>query len=362
MLMTKTMLVTGGAGFIGSNFIRFVLKKTGFKGRVINLDKLTYAGLRENLHDIELRFGGKRYFFIKGDICDSKKVNIIIKKYAVSVIVNFAAETHVDRSIHGPKDFIETNINGVFNLLECARANWKDRKDVRFHHISTDEVFGSLVKTGRFTETTPYDPRSPYSASKAASDHLVRAYFHTYGLPVTISNCSNNYGPYQHPEKLIPLALFKAVAGEGIPVYGDGGNTRDWLFVEDHCRAVWLIINKGKAGKTYNVGGNCEKKNLETIKALCLALEKIRPRAKNPALKGRRYEDLITFVKDRPGHDRRYAIDSGKIKKALGWKPLFGFNKGLEATVAWYLVYSAHLKKTVDASYRAWLKKNYTER
>ncbi|MCX5786108.1 MAG: dTDP-glucose 4,6-dehydratase [Elusimicrobia bacterium] len=360
--MTKTMLVTGGAGFIGSNFIRFIFKKTGFKGRIINLDKLTYAGLRGNLSDIERCFGPKRYIFIKGDICDFKKVDAVIKKYDVSVIVNFAAETHVDRSIHGPKEFIETNINGTFNLLECARVHWKNRKDVRFHHISTDEVFGSLGKTGRFTETTPYDPRSPYSAAKASSDHLARAYFHTYGLPVTISNCSNNYGPYQHPEKLIPLALLKAVDGESIPVYGDGGNTRDWLFVEDHCRAIWLILKRGKPGETYNVGGNCEKKNLETLKALFCALEKLKPSVKNPRLKGRRYEELITFVKDRLGHDRRYAIDSGKINKELGWKPLFGFNEGLEATVAWYLAHGARLKKTVAASYRAWLKKNYTSR
>jgi len=360
--MNKTMLVTGGAGFIGANFIRFVLEKTDFKGRIINFDKLTYAGNRNNLRDIERRFGGKRYFFVKGDICDFKKINSVIKQRGVSIIVNFAAETHVDRSIHGPKDFVNTNVNGTFNLLECARTYWGDRKDVRFHHISTDEVFGSLGEIGRFTETTPYDPRSPYSASKAASDHLVRAYFHTYGLPATISNCSNNYGPYQHPEKLIPLVLLKAVSGDSIPVYGDGGNTRDWLFVEDHCRAIWFIIKKGKAGETYNIGGNCEKKNLETIKALFRALEKIKPCSQNPLLKGRRYEQLITFVKDRPGHDRRYAIDSGKIKRELGWKPLFGFNEGLEATVKWYLEQGPALKKALAASYGAWLKKNYASR
>lgn len=348
--MTKTILVTGGAGFIGSNFIRFVFEKTGFRGRIVNLDKLTYAGNPENLSGIACKYKG-RYFFERGDICDFKLLGLLFKKYKPDSVVHFAAESHVDRSIFGPKDFIETNIHGTFALLETARQAWAGRKDVRFHHISTDEVFGSLGKTGRFTETTPYDPRSPYSASKAASDHLARAYFHTYGLPITISNCSNNYGPYQHPEKLIPLALLKAIAGAGIPVYGDGGNTRDWLFVEDHCRAVWLIINKGKAGETYNVGGNCEKTNISVVKEICRVLERLAPSAANHAFKGRSYADLITFVKDRPGHDRRYAIDAGKIKKELGWKPLFGFNEGLEATVAWYLAHGARLKKAPAVSY-----------
>ena len=243
----------------------------------------------------------------------------------------------MDRSIFGPGDFIETNIHGTFSLLEAARHFWNGRQDVRFHHISTDEVYGSLGRTGAFSETTPYDPRSPYSASKASSDHLVRSYYHTYGLPVTVSNCSDNYGPYHYPEKLIPLLILNALAGKPLPVYGDGLNVRDWLYVGDHCGAIWDILRKGRPGETYNIGGNCEKKNIDVVKAVCRELELVRPAAGNPALKGRKYSDLITFVKDRPGHDRRYAIDASRIRRELGWKPAHDFENGLPSAVSWYL-------------------------
>ena len=361
----KTMLVTGGAGFIGSNFIRYVLEKTGFPGRVVNLDKLTYAGNPENLEDIRRKYKS-RYAFVKGDICDFRLLNGLFKKYSPETVVHFAAESHVDRSIFGPKDFIETNIHGTFALLETARSFWLSRIpdprssiSYRFHHVSTDEVYGSLGKTGKFKETTPYDPRSPYSASKASSDHLVRAYHHTYGLPVTISNCSNNYGPYHFPEKLIPLAILNALEGKPLPVYGDGLQVRDWLYVGDHCAAIWRILRKGRAGETYNVGGNCEKTNISVVKEICRALERLAPSAANPALKGRSYEDLITFVKDRAGHDRRYAIDFGKIKRGLGWSPSVTFARGLAETVRWYLGNAAWVGNVKTGAYRSWLKKNY---
>ncbi len=359
---TANILVTGGAGFIGSNFIRYVLEKTAFKGRIINYDKLTYAGNLASLKDIADKYGKNRYAFIKGDICDNDKAAAVLKKHKVGAIVHFAAESHVDRSITGPKDFIETNVHGTFSLLEAARHFWAGRAGVRFHHISTDEVYGSLGKTGSFSETTPYDPRSPYSASKAASDHIARAYFHTYGLPVTISNCSNNYGPYHYPEKLIPLLILNALEGKPLPVYGDGKNVRDWLYVEDHCRAVWAILRKGLPGETYNVGGNCEMKNIDVVKAVCRLLEKHRPAAANPAMKGRKYSDLITFVKDRPGHDRRYAINAAKIKRELGWTPAHNFESGLESTIKWYLQNPRWIKIIRSASYAAWLKKNYRRR
>ena len=274
---SANILVTGGAGFIGSNFIRYVFEKTDFSGTIVNYDKLTYAGNLLNLTEIEKKFSGGKYYFERGDIRDYEKVKEVVEKFNINIIVHFAAESHVDRSIFGPKDFVETNINGTFSLLETARHLWKGRTDVRFHHISTDEVYGSLGETGYFFETTPYDPRSPYSASKAASDHLVRAYFHTYGLPVTISNCSNNYGPYHFPEKLIPLIILNAIEGKPLPVYGDGKNVRDWLYVEDHCEAIWLILNRGKAGETYNIGGECEKQNIEIVKKICDVLEKLYP-------------------------------------------------------------------------------------
>jgi dTDP-glucose 4,6-dehydratase len=361
------ILVTGGAGFIGSNFIRFLLEQPDFKGTIVNYDKLTYAGNLLNLADMEKKFGHTRYFFEQGDICDHEKVKEVFERHKVSVVVHFAAESHVDRSIFGPKDFVETNINGTFNLLEVARQSWNGWKDVRFHHISTDEVYGSLGNSGFFYETTAYDPRSPYSASKAASDHLVRAYFHTYGLPATVSNCSNNYGPYHFPEKLIPLTILNALEGKGLPLYGDGKNVRDWLYVEDHCSAICLIVRKGKTGETYNIGGECEKQNIEVVKHICDTLEELRPAAGNPSLRApnsepRTYKDLMTFVGDRPGHDRRYAINCDKIKKELGWKQKYDFETGLRQTVSWYLENSAWVKDIRSGEYRKWIEKNYVAR
>lgn len=355
----KTILVTGGAGFIGSNFIRYAFSRAGFRGRVVNLDKLTYAGNPANLSDVARKYKG-RYAFVKGDVCDFGLLGRLFKKHKFDEVVHFAAESHVDRSIFGPKDFIETNIHGTFALLETARQAWGARRDVRFHHISTDEVYGSLGARGKFKETTPYDPRSPYSASKASSDHLVMAYHHTYGLPVTISNCSNNYGPYHFPEKLIPLVILNALDGKPLPVYGDGGQVRDWLYVEDHCAAVWRVLRRGKPGRTYNVGGDCEMKNLDVVKAICAALERLAPSAANPALKGGKYAGLITFVKDRPGHDRRYAIDFSRLKRELGWRPSVTFKEGLDRTVRWYLHNRAWVDSVRSGEYRKWLKKNYT--
>jgi dTDP-glucose 4,6-dehydratase len=272
----------------------------------------------------------------------------------------------VDRSIHGPADFIETNINGTFRLLEAVRGAWKDRNNVRFHHISTDEVYGSLGATGTFSETSSYDPRSPYSASKSASDHLVRAYYHTYGLPVTISNCSNNYGPYQFPEKLIPLMALNALEGKPLPVYGDGKNVRDWLYVDDHCEAVWQILTKGTVGETYNVGGECEKQNVEIVQAVCDILEELAPSVDNPALQkageSRRYRDLVTFVSDRPGHDRRYAINCDKIKRELGWRQAHDFQNGLRATLSWYLRNTAWISLVRSGEYQTWVERNYSTR
>jgi dTDP-glucose 4,6-dehydratase len=354
----KNILVTGGAGFIGSNFIRYVLGPGGFKGRVVNLDKLTYAGNLENLLDIERAYKG-RYNFVKGDICDFKLLARLFKKYKFDGVAHFAAESHVDRSIFGPKDFIETNIHGTFALLETARQAWAGRKDARFHHISTDEVYGSLGRTGKFKETTPYDPRSPYSASKASSDHLVMAYHHTYGLPATISNCSNNYGPFHFPEKLIPLVILNALSGKPLPVYGDGLQVRDWLYVEDHCAAIWRVMKKGRPGQTYNVGGDCEMKNIDVVKGICAALEAIAPAAANTALKGKHYRDLVTYVKDRPGHDRRYAIDFSRIKRELGWTPSVTFKEGLRRTVAWYFANPGWVHNVRTGSYKTWIRKNY---
>jgi dTDP-glucose 4,6-dehydratase len=360
------MLVTGGAGFIGSNFIRHILKRTDFRGTIVNYDKLTYAGNLASLADIEREFGGKRYLFEHGDICDHQRLTDLFSKQPVSVVVHFAAESHVDRSIHGPADFIETNINGTFRLLEASRNAWKGRKDVRFHHVSTDEVYGSLGATGAFFENTPYDPRSPYSASKAASDHLVRAYFHTYGLPVTLSNCSNNYGPYQFPEKLIPLVVLNALEGKALPVYGDGKNVRDWLYVDDHCEAVWQILRQGSAGETYNVGGECEKQNIEVVSAICDVLEELAPAKDNPALCRQggiaRYRDLIAFIHDRPGHDRRYAINCDKIKRELGWRQDHDFENGLRTTIAWYLQNNAWIEGIRSGEYQKWIERNYTAR
>lgn len=357
-----SVLVTGGAGFIGSCFIRYLFERTGFSGKIVNFDKLTYAGNIANLSDIERDHNGKRYIFEHGDICDLDRVREALKRHAINIVVHFAAESHVDRSILGPQEFIHTNINGTFTLLEACRAFWGGREDVRFHHISTDEVYGSLGEKGHFFETTPYDPRSPYSASKAASDHLVRAYLHTYGLPVTITNCSNNYGPYQFPEKLIPLMLLSALEGQPLPLYGDGKNVRDWLYVEDHCDAVWKVLLDGTAGETYNVGGECEKQNREIVERICDILEEARPSKMNTALKGRRYQDLITYVTDRPGHDRRYAINCDKIKQELGWKQEHSFEQGLRKTVSWYLEHAAWVQSIRSGEYTRWIEKNYSSR
>jgi len=361
--LSAHILVTGGAGFIGSNFIRSVFKQTDFKGMIVNYDTLTYAGNLLNLVDIDTMHGGKNYFFERGDIKTYEKVCEVLAKYNISIVVHFAAESHVDRSIFGPKDFVETNINGTFNLLEAARQFWKERSDVRFHHISTDEVYGSLGDTGTFLETTPYDPRSPYSASKAASDHLVRAYFPTYGLPVPISNCSNNYGPYHFPEKLIPLIILNAMEGKPLPVYGEGKNVRDWLHVEDHCEAIWMILKKGTAGETYNIGGECEKRNIDVVRDICEILEELYPLKNNPMIRTiPRYSDLITFVNDRPGHDLRYAINCDKIKKELNWKQRYNFIQGLRDTIAWYLGNPGWISKTRSGEYTKWISKNYSLR
>jgi len=360
---SANILVTGGAGFIGSNFIRYVFNKTEFSGTIVNYDKLTYAGNLLNLAEIEKKFSGGKYYFERGDIRDDAKVKKVVEKFNINIIVHFAAESHVDRSIFGPKDFVETNINGTFSLLEIARHLWKGRTDVRFHHISTDEVYGSLGETGYFFETTPYDPRSPYSASKAASDHLVRAYYHTYGLPVTISNCSNNYGSYHFPEKLIPLIILNCIEGKPLPVYGDGKNVRDWLYVEDHCEAIWLILNRGTAGETYNIGGECEKQNIEIVKKICDVLENLYPIKDNQLAKRiSRYSDLITFVGDRPGHDRRYAINCDKIKHDLGWTQRHDFENGLNITIAWYLKNTTWVNSIRSGEYTKWIDKNYTMR
>ncbi len=330
----RVILVTGGAGFIGCNYLRTALEGDTDL-RLINLDALTYAGHPASQRAIAETFGS-RYTFIEGDIRDAEFVRGVFGKHDIDTVVHFAAESHVDRSIDGPLDFIDTNIRGTANLLEAARSSWQDREDVRFHHISTDEVFGSLGADGFFTEDTPYDPSSPYSASKAASDHLVRAWQRTYGLPVTISNCSNNYGPFQFPEKLIPLIIANAAANRSLPVYGDGSNVRDWLFVGDHCRAIDLIVRRGETGRTYNVGGHNEMTNLSVVHAICDLVDEFMPR---PDGSSRR--DLVSFVTDRPGHDQRYAIDASRIESELGWTPDHDFAGGLRSTVEWYLANQA---------------------
>ncbi len=338
----NNILVTGGAGFIGSNFIRFLFEESDFSGMVINADKLTYAGNRTNLKDIEKTLGKKRYKFVKADICNKKKIRKLIVSGNIDTVVHFAAESHVDRSITGPSDFIHTNIMGTFTLLDILKDIWKGRDDTVFYHISTDEVYGSLGSSGYFHENTPYDPKSPYSASKASSDHLVRSYVNTYGFPAVISNCSNNYGPYQYPEKLIPLVINRALRGEVLPVYGDGANIRDWLFVKDHCSAIWSILKNGNTGETYNIGGESEMKNIDVVKGICSILDDIYPVSSNELINEKKnmtngYSDLITFVADRPGHDRRYAVNCDKLKSELGWKPSVTFDEGLEFTVKWYL-------------------------
>ncbi len=329
------LLVTGGAGFIGSNFIAYYLQKHP-EVHIVNIDKLTYAGSLDNLTEVA---GNSNYTFVKGDICDAQLVNKIFKEYTINAVIHFAAESHVDNSIANPNSFVNTNLLGTFNLLEAARNNWlkgpgaykQNYQDARFHHISTDEVYGSLGPEGYFNEQTPYAPNSPYSATKAGSDFLVRSYYHTYKLNVVTSNCSNNYGPKQHDEKLIPTIIRNALLGNEIPIYGKGTNVRDWLFVEDHCRAIDLIFNKGKSGETYVVGANNEIPNLTIAKKVCSILDEIKPKPSGS------YSDQITFVQDRPGHDFRYAIDASKIQSELGWKPTVNFNEGLEKTVHWYL-------------------------
>lgn len=352
----QNILVTGGAGFIGSNFIREVLCHTDFKGRIINADKLTYAGNLLSLQDITQKFGEQRYIFEKADICDLPKMTTLLQKYNIDCVVHFAAESHVDRSIDGPKDFIQTNINGTFTLLEACRQAWQNRTDVLFHGISTDEVYGTLGDTGLFTETTPYDPHSPYSASKAASDHLIRAYHSTYGIPVTLSNCSNNYGPYHFPEKLIPLMILNLFEKKALPVYGEGQNVRDWLYVNDHAKGIWNIVTKGRVGESYNIGGLCEMKNIDVVKLLC---EIVAQKTKEPV---ENYLKLITYVKDRPGHDWRYAIDCSKINNELGWQPTVTFAQGIEKTVDWYLQNSQWVDAVRSGEYRQWIDKNYALR
>ncbi len=342
----KTLLVTGGAGFIGGNF---VLQAVADGLTVVNLDKLTYAGNLDTLKSLE---GNPRHVFVRGDIGDRALVSRLLAEHEPDAILNFAAESHVDRSIDGPAAFVETNVVGTLALLECARDWWKTldgaaRERFRFLHVSTDEVYGSLGATGKFTEDTPYAPNSPYSASKAASDHLVRAFHHTYGLPVLTTNCSNNYGPYQFPEKLIPLIIQRALAGETLPVYGDGRNVRDWLYVLDHCAAIRRVLEAGRVGETYNVGGDAERENLHVVKTICVLLDERRPLPD-----GRRRESLIEFVKDRPGHDRRYAIDASKLKRELGWKPSVDFETGIARTVDWYLDNQPWVKRVLDGSYR----------
>ena len=331
--MDNKILVTGGSGFIGSNFIHYLINNTDYQ-RIINLDKLTYAGNNENLINIQQNI---RYKFIKGNICDRQCIKKIFQDYSPNKIVHFAAESHVDRSIDGPKDFINTNIVGTSILLEESLSYYNKLKKLskssfKFHHISTDEVFGSLGKKGSFVEDSPYDPSSPYSASKASSDHLVRAWHRTFGLPVTISNCSNNYGPYQFPEKLIPLMIINCLSNKSLPVYGKGENIRDWLYVEDHCKAINLILQEGAIGDTYNIGGNNEISNLNIVESICTILDKLKP-----SNSGKSYNQMISFVKDRPGHDFRYAINTTKIKKDLNWEPKETFDSGLTKTIKWYL-------------------------
>lgn len=341
-----TWLVTGGAGFIGGNF---VLRTIADGIKVINLDALTYAG---NLVTLCTLKGNPNHVFVLGDIGDRSLVSLLLAQHRPDAVVNFAAESHVDRSIDGPGTFIQTNVVGTLGLLEAVRDHWKslpptEKDRFRFLHVSTDEVYGSLGDTGKFTETTPYAPNSPYSASKAASDHLVRAFHHTYGLPTLTTNCSNNYGPYHFPEKLIPLIIQRALAGEALPVYGDGKNVRDWLFVGDHCAAIRSVLQKGRTGETYNVGGNAERQNIEVVETICRLLDERRPRSD-----GRPRSSQITFVADRPGHDRRYAIDASKLRDELGWEPQYTFEQGIAETVDWYLDNQEWVNRVLDGSYR----------
>jgi dTDP-glucose 4,6-dehydratase len=352
------ILVTGGAGFIGANFVLDWLAHC--RQSVINLDKLTYAGNLENLARLK---GNTRHIFVQGDIGDVELVTKLLAKHRPRAVVNFAAESHVDRSIHGPEDFIQTNIVGAFHLLEAVRSYWsgltaKEKSGFRFLHVSTDEVYGSLgAKDPAFKETNRYEPNSPYSASKAASDHLVRAYHHTYGLPVLTTNCSNNYGPYHFPEKLIPLMIVNALAGKPLPVYGDGRQIRDWLYVKDHCSAIRCVLEKGRTGEVYNIGGRNEKANIDIVHNICRLLDELRPRSD-----GKSYREQIAFVADRPGHDRRYAIDARKIERELGWLPAETFETGIRKTVQWYLDNREWVDHVQSGAYREWVEKNYAAR
>ncbi|TXI09922.1 MAG: dTDP-glucose 4,6-dehydratase [Polynucleobacter sp.] len=351
------ILVTGGAGFIGGNFVLDWLSNQSSEG-IVNIDKLTYAGNLVTLKSLE---NDARHVFVQGDIGDYELVLSLLKKHQVRAVVNFAAESHVDRSIHGPGDFIQTNVVGTFHLLEAVRAYWTElngsyREQFRFLHVSTDEVYGSLSPTDpAFSEKNPYEPNSPYSASKAASDHLVRAWHHTYGLPVLTTNCSNNYGPYHFPEKLIPLVILNALAGKPLPIYGDGQQIRDWLYVKDHCSAIRRVLEAGQLGETYNVGGWNEKPNLDVVHTICGILDQFRPKAD-----GSNYASQITYVKDRPGHDRRYAIDATKLERELGWKPAETFETGIQKTVQWYLENQEWTEGVLSGSYRDWVKKQYS--
>ncbi len=351
----ETWLITGGAGFIGSNFVLAARERNA--ARLVNLDRLTYAG---NLNNLAAVRDDPEHLFVRGDIADRELVGRLLREYQVRAVVHFAAESHVDRSIYGPQEFLETNIMGTFHLLEAVRQYWdalslSQQQKFRFLHISTDEVYGSLSpEDPAFSETSPYAPNSPYAASKAASDHLVRACHHTYGLPTLITNCSNNYGPFQFPEKLIPLMILNALKGQPLPIYGDGLNVRDWLYVADHCEALRLVLAQGRAGETYNIGGNCEKTNLEVVKTLCAILDELFPDSPQ-----RPHERLVTFVQDRPGHDRRYAINTGKISRELGWRPRESFESGLTKTVRWYLDNPEWVASVQSGAYREWLEMHY---
>lgn len=350
----KNVLVTGGAGFIGANFVHYLLKVEP-DVQIVNLDALTYAGSQENLNNLP---DPSRHTFVHGDICDTELVNRLMRENEIDTIVHFAAESHVDRSILGPAPFIQTNVLGTFTLLEAARQAWVgEQSGKRFHHVSTDEVFGSLSPNDpAFREVTPYDPRSPYSASKASSDHLVRAYFHTYNLPTTISNCSNNYGPYQFPEKLIPLVILNALQNKPLPIYGDGKQIRDWLYVLDHCEAIYRILLDGKSGETYNIGGGNQPYNIDLVKEICAVLDELRPASVS-------YATLIPHVTDRPGHDRRYAMDISKIRAELGWLPKHDIENGLRETVAWYLANLDWVAKiSQENDFQDWMNKNYVQR
>jgi dTDP-glucose 4,6-dehydratase len=361
----QTLLLTGGSGFIGTNMVRLLLDSGMY--RVINLDALTYAANPFSLEDLE---SNPDYEFVRGNITDRELVSTLFSKYRPAGVMHLAAESHVDRSIVSADDFVQTNVVGTYTLLEAARLYWnglsdEEKKNFRFLHVSTDEVFGSLGPEGYFSEETPYAPNSPYSASKAASDHFVRAYYHTYGLPTVITNCSNNYGPYQFPEKLIPLMIMNALSGKPLPVYGDGSNVRDWIYVDDHCRAVKLAYEKGRPGEVYTVGASNEQKNLNLVHKICDVLDDVAPPVEIPELRERgltSYRDLIRFVTDRPGHDRRYAIDSTKIGRELGWQPEVGFEAGLRRTIEWYLSNPKWVDQASGGSYGEWIEKNYAWR